>query len=180
MEWWLPSQFAFIMGKDGGQIERGNSFNQEVDQIVLRQPVSRLKAETYKSDREPIHDRSCSLESRQNVFTHINHSNLAFKRQYWDRLLGGSPASSIVPSNRSLCANRPFVVHGRPIARAYVSAWPISFAVETPQSTNAADRTLRSSPRDPINVPATTRRSPIPQSAPLPCWSSEPCEHILG
>ena len=87
----LSPQFALIMSEDGGEVERGDGIDDEVDQIVLGQPVARRGRKHIGLVRRPlaIGLAHATISPYQVTGNHRppDYSNLAFERQYSDRLL---------------------------------------------------------------------------------------------
>src|SRR5208337_4568153 len=95
----LPPQFTLIMSADGGQVERGDGINHEVDQIALRQPVARRGRKHIDLVRGPLAvgfaHAAISTNQVTGTYGPPDYSNPAIERQYSDRLLEILPISSV-------------------------------------------------------------------------------------
>src|SRR5271166_6428560 len=79
------------MSADGGQVERGDGINHEVDQIALRQPVARRGRKHIDLVRGPLAvglaHAAISTNQVTGNYGPPDYSNPAIERQYSDRLL---------------------------------------------------------------------------------------------
>src|SRR5208337_1841733 len=95
----LPPQFTLIMSADGGQVERGDGINHEVDQIALRQPVARRGRKHIDLVRGPLAvgfaHAAISTNQVTGTYGPPDYSNPAIERQYSDRLLDLVAISSL-------------------------------------------------------------------------------------